>query len=214
MSRLLSVQGWMAAAAGLGLSASAWAAPIAINNPSFETPNSGNPDGWGIGQTDLADVSSDFAHSGSQSLKFTASPNQNTDAFNPVIGLASGDASNAVTMSANFYTPSSAPLSGTLYVLSVEFKKSLPGGGDTGVSSAEHVFVPEQLTANAWTPLSFTTTTAGPWDELILHVRTVGTEGASGLLYVDDVSAAVPEPASLGLVAVGFAGLLRRRRRA
>ncbi len=57
-------------------------------------------------------------------------------------------------------------------------------------------------------------TSTAAWDILILHLRTVGTSGATGVVYADDVTAATtPEPASLGLVAVGAAGLLRRRRR-
>lgn len=197
---------------------------IVINNPGFETPASGNPDGWGVPVfstlVDAVDVSGDVALEGAQSLKITAlTLGQSTEPFNPVYS-ASGDGTVPITFALSTYKPSASAVTNQFLVLGIEFKKlntpGDPGSGDTFVSGNETVFETNNLPLDTWTPLSVTFTAAGPWDVLLLHVKSIGLEPtASGVYYLDGVTAtaaAVPEPSALA-VPLALAGLTLRRRR-
>ena len=197
----------------LGLHASA---EIMINNAGFEDPEAGNPAGWGVGGVDLADVSSDVALEGSQSLKFTAPPvfEQQTEVFQGVVG-GSGDDTTPLQFTANLYTPSAEQWADAFFVLGIEFKKQLEGGGDVFVSGGEMVIVPESITADQWNTFNYELTAAGEWDFLVLKLKTIGVggSGGSGVIYADAVSAQVPEPSSLALTGVGTLLALSRKRR-
>lgn len=138
--------------------------------------------------------------------------------FTPGAADAIGWNTSTNTMASGFdfgsYNSSDAASNDTndeFYRLTVEFRPSLtPGLQDLLVTAT-------QLSSGLTASLSKTTATPYVFSNTSSDYVTVNAPGSgTGTMYVDNItltSSAVPEPASMGLIALGALGLLGRRRR-
>ncbi len=148
----------------------------------------------------------------------TASSSNNY--FTPTAANAIGWNSLTNTMASGFdfgsYNSSDASSNDTndeFYRLTVEFRPSLtPGQQDILITA-------RQLSSGLTASMTQTTTTPYVFSNTGTDYVTVNAPGSgTGTMYVDNIvltNSAVPEPASMGLIALGALGLLggRRRRR-
>lgn len=155
------------------------------------------------------------AHSGTQTARVNAAVSSNPGLMTQILPVIPG-----ATYTLTGYAEDSSlnPLVGTSTgYLQLAFYNAASGG--TQIGSTVQATLTSSATLNTWTLLSVTPTPI-PAGATYVQVNLLGGPygtgtGAGGSAYFDDISltASVPEPASMGLVALAGLPLLRRRRR-
>ena len=213
--------GCVAGVVVLSAASKASATVYTVVNPSFEATNASAGDvnaaaGWTLYSGDTAYTSAAAAHTGTQSAKMFGSPGlmQQTIAVTDPVGT---------DYTATVYAEdlSTDALSGTEGgFINMDFLNSSGGvittvtGGEEGsdLTTADPTNTFELLSVNApsvaGTVAIQIDILAGPYN---------GNGAGGGAVYMDDVTlssptVATPEPASLGLLGLAGAALLRRRR--
>jgi hypothetical protein len=200
----------------LALAASRASAQNLLANPGFEDPITmdgppfvGSWEGFQGGDapvTAAASNSTDSPRTGAQSLKLLigGSINNFAGAFQDVPGLIPGQ---PLTFSGFQRTPSS-PLN-VVNEIRIEWRNSV---SNTEISRTAN-FSP--IPGSVYAPFSINgVVPAGADIGRVVYAIQTFSDGAThtGTVYIDDVSAVVPEPTAMAFVAVGGLTVLRRRR--
>jgi hypothetical protein len=198
----------------IGLAVSAHAQNV-LTNPGFETGTAtGNGDvggapGWttfgNVFNTSAPNPSPVGPHAGTGALKEFGTFPGVSGAFQEVpaspgqIWTATGFGLNA----------SSDPMqTGNFGELKISFHNA---GGEIQGFDGTHIDI--NTPQNVWTPLLTTGTAPAGTTSVQIFALFVQPATAGGSAFFDDVSAVVPEPASLGMLGIGTLALLRRRQR-
>jgi HpiC1 cyclase/PEP-CTERM motif len=215
MKNILATVSAVAFAAGMFVSAPAWATPIAVNNFSFETlPTTGLPIGCGGSCAYSIGPIPGWTNTGTSGQWITGGFLGNPPAFDGSVIAYSNDNS----ISQNVATA----VAGTTYTLQVELlhRTDAPLAGvvqleiNGGVVATATGVDGGPGTWSDWTA-TYVATAANAGQTVTILLSTAGVQGDFDDVRLDASSVAIPEPAALTLLGAGLLGLgMVRRRRA
>jgi hypothetical protein len=185
-----------------------------VNASANDVPMAGSGGAWSGWNNWVSPYSGYYtasvAHSGLQAAKTFSGPNAGIYQYVPVT------AGQTYTASAYFENSSTDVITDTAATEDVRMI-FFSGANGTGSALATDVapvnFVPGTSPVNTWVQLTVTGAAPAGTESVQWMAFFNNPDYASGSMFVDDASlTAVPEPASLGLLAIGGLAALRRKR--